>query len=196
MGNVAGVIWDVGGFERFQLEGGSSLVQPWGGRGIQELGQWDIHFQFHLNLEVTLPDAFRPGMDGPQKQLARDRVPGCGQRRSQGQRETERSHFVVLGGHFAQCIRRSKFHQQCHCKDLTLWCQYCPLCNRDASLQARKGILTPGHHGPHRRHESKIEVLVLDTIGIWGQIILVEDRPLHCGVFRNTLGSLVSNQRC
>lgn len=116
---MAGMIWGMGGFELFQLERGSSLAQHGECRGIQESGQWEICFQFHLNLEVTLPDAFRPGMDGPQKQLARDRVPGWRQRRPQGQREIERSHFGVQGGCFAQCIGGNTSHQQCHCKDLT-----------------------------------------------------------------------------
>lgn len=38
---------------------------------------------FSLKLEVTLPSAFRPGMDGPQTQLARDRVPGWRERKRQ-----------------------------------------------------------------------------------------------------------------
>lgn len=43
---------------------------------IHESDKWEICFQVNLNLGVTLPKAFRPGMDGPQKQLGRNRVPG------------------------------------------------------------------------------------------------------------------------
>ena len=35
----------------------------------------------------------------------------------------------------------------------------------------------PGHHSQHRKHESKPKVLTLDTIDLWGQIILGDRGP-------------------
>lgn len=42
--------------------------------------QWEIHFQVNLKVEVTLPKAFRLGIDGPLKELAWNTVPGWRER--------------------------------------------------------------------------------------------------------------------
>lgn len=73
MRTMGGMLLGVGELALLHLQGGHVLTWHWKCHGARGSDQWEVSFQFNTKLEMTLPNTFSSGMDGPHPW---DRVPG------------------------------------------------------------------------------------------------------------------------